>query len=146
MKQAFEVIFSKKPTTVNHPPINFNNTQVTRANQHKHIGITLDSKLSFSCHIQSAISKARQGVGMLRFISRYLPRKTLNEFYKPYVRSHIDHGDVIYHIPPKKCEPANSFILNHHMEKLESLQYSAARVITGAWKGTSKTKLLEELG
>ena len=32
------------------------------------------------------------------------------------------------------------------MEKLESLQYSAARASTCAWKGTSKTKLLEELG
>ena len=32
------------------------------------------------------------------------------------------------------------------MEKLESLQYSTARAITGAWKGTSKTKLFAELG
>ena len=32
------------------------------------------------------------------------------------------------------------------MEKLESVQYSAARAITGAWKGTSRKKLLEELG
>ena len=31
------------------------------------------------------------------------------------------------------------------MEKLESVQYSAARAITGAWKGTSRKKLLEEL-
>ena len=32
------------------------------------------------------------------------------------------------------------------MERLESVQYSAARAITGAWKGTSRKKLLEELG
>ena len=146
MKQAIEVIFSRNPTTVNHPAIYFNDTQVTRANEHKHLSIILDSKLSFSRHIESAISKPRQGVGMLRFISRYLPRKTLNELYKLYVRSYVDYGDVIYHIPPKKCDLINSFILNHHMEILESLQYSAARAITGAWKGTSKTKLFEELG
>ena len=54
--------------------------------------------------------------------------------------------DVIYHIPPKKCDLTNSCILNCHMEKLESLYYSAAQAITGAWKGTSKTKVLEELG
>ena len=32
------------------------------------------------------------------------------------------------------------------MEKLESVQNSAARAITGAWKGTSQEKVLEELG
>ena len=57
----------------------------------------------------------------------------------------MDYSDVIYHIPPKKCDLTNSFTLNHHMENLESLQCSAG-AITGAWKGTSRTKLLEELG
>ena len=32
------------------------------------------------------------------------------------------------------------------MEKLESVQYSAALAVTGAWKGTSRKKLYEELG
>ena len=65
--------------------------------------------------------------------------------YKLYVRSHLDYGDVIYHIPSKNYNPTNALALNFHMEKLESEQYSAARAITGAWKGTSQEKLLEEL-
>ena len=32
------------------------------------------------------------------------------------------------------------------MEKLESVQYSAALVITGTWRGTSREKLYTELG
>ena len=32
------------------------------------------------------------------------------------------------------------------MDKLESVQYSAARAITGTWKGTSRDKLYAELG
>ena len=59
---------------------------------------------------------------------------------------HLDYGDVIYHIPSKKCDFTNSYTLKNYMEKLESVQYSAARAITGAWKGTSRMKLLEELG
>ena len=31
-------------------------------------------------------------------------------------------------------------------EKLESVQYSAARAITGTWRGTSQEKLYAELG
>ena len=92
------------------------------------------------------VNDCRQGVGMLRFMSRYLPRKTLNEIYKLYVRPHLDYGDVIYHIPPKKCDFTNNYTLNNYMERLESVQYSAARAITGAWKGTSRKKLLEEFG
>ena len=32
------------------------------------------------------------------------------------------------------------------MEKLESVQYSAALAVTGAWRGTSRDKLYDELG
>ena len=62
----------------------------------------LDSKLSFSAHIKAAISKSRKAIGMLKFLSKYLPRNTLNEIYKLYVRPHLDYGDVIYHVPQKE--------------------------------------------
>ena len=68
------------------------------------IGVILDSKLSFASRIQSVISKCRQGIGMLRFISEYLPRHTRNEMYRLYVRQHLDYGDIIYHIPQNICE------------------------------------------
>ena len=83
---------------------------------------------------------------MIKFLSKYLPRNTLTELYKLYVRPHLDYGDVIYHIPPKKCDFSQDTSLNNHMEKLESVQYSAALAVTGAWKGTSREKLYEELG
>ena len=95
-KQAFEVTFSKKRCPANHPPIFFNDVPVKKVQEQKHLGIILDSKLSFASHIKAVISKSRQGIGMLRFLSKYLPRHTLNEMYKLYVRPHLDYGDVIY--------------------------------------------------
>ena len=74
------------------------------------------------------------------------PRQTLNELYKLYVRPHLDYSDVIYHIPATNCDYSESLKLNHMMEKLESVQYSAALAVTGAWKGTSREKLYNELG
>ena len=68
-----------------------------KVTEHKHLGIILDPKLSFSAHIKSAISKTRRGIGLLKYLSKYLPRHTLNELYKLYVRPHLDYGDVIYH-------------------------------------------------
>ena len=145
-KQAVEVTFSKKRSPVNHPAIFFNDVPVKKVQEQKHLGIILDSKLSFASHINAAISKSRKGIGMLRFLSKYLPRHTLNEMYKLYVRPHLDYGDVIYHIPHNICEFSHSVVLTNVMEKLESVQYSAALAVTGAWRGTARDKLYDELG
>ena len=145
-KQAVEVTFSTKRVKTDHPDILFGGVPVVNVEEHKHLGVILDSKLSFASHIQTAITKSRQGIGMIKYLSRYLPRHTLNELYKLYVRPHLDYGDVIYHTPAKICEFSHDTTLNTHMEKLESVQTSAALAVTGAWKGTSREKLYNELG
>ena len=98
-KQAVELIFSTKKVETNHPEIRFNNAPVVRVDEHKHLGIILDTKLSFSTHIKAAISKTRKGIGLLKYLSKYLPRHTLNDLYKLYVQPHLEHGDLIYHFP-----------------------------------------------
>ena len=84
-KQAMELMFSRKRNELDHPVIHFNNIPVEKVNEHKHLGITLDPKLSFSAHIKTAISKSRKGIGLLKYLSKYLPRSTLNELYKLHV-------------------------------------------------------------
>ena len=116
-KQAVELIFSRKRIAIDHPVVLFNDIPVKQVNEHKHLGIVLDSKLSFSAHIKSAISKTRKGIGLLKYLSKYLPRHTLNELYKLYVRPHLDYGDVIYHIPAKICEFSQNTFLPNFMEK-----------------------------
>ena len=112
-----------------------NHLMKRQVNKHKHLGIILDPKLSFSAHIKAVISKARKGIGLLKHLSKFLPRHNLNELFKLYVRPHPEHGDVIYHIPAKVCEISGNVILATMMEKLESVQYAAALAITGTWRG-----------
>ena len=81
-KQAVELTFSRKRIEIDHPVVLFNYIPVEKVNEHKHLRIILDSKLSFSAHIKSAISKTRKGIGLLKYLSKYLPRHTLNELYK----------------------------------------------------------------
>ena len=73
-KQAFEVTFSKKRIPMNHLPIFFNDVPVKNVQEQKHLGIILDSNLSFTSHIKSVISNSRQGIGMLRFLSIIIMR------------------------------------------------------------------------
>ena len=64
--------------------------------------------------------------------------------YKALVRSHLDYCDIIYHIPSSQDQLGVS--LNSLMEKAEIIQYQAALAVTGAWQGSSCSKLYEELG
>ena len=72
-----------------------------KVEEHKHLGIILDSKLSFLAHIKVAVSKTRKGIGLLKNLSKYLPSHILNELSKLYVRPHLEYYDVIYYIPAK---------------------------------------------
>ena len=112
-KQAVEVIFSKKKILVDHPPIFFNDIAVMNIDEHKHLGVVLVSRMTFSSHIQSAINKARRGIGVLRLLSIAQIRLMLS---KLYVRPHLDNGDIIYHILQKLNDSSHEITLKSQME------------------------------
>ena len=66
--------------------------------------------------------------------------------YKTLVRFHLDYCDIIYHKPSYQNQPPIGVTLNLQMEKVERIQYQAALAISGAWLGSSRSKLYEELG
>ena len=134
-KQAVEVIFSQKRNKPKHPPINFNGIPVKRECETQHLGVILDDKLNFRNHIANKIKVATKGLGLLKYLSKFMNREKLNLMYKIYVRPHLDYGDVIYHDQ-----------LTEMMKKLESVQYNAALIVSGCWKGTSMDKIYSELG
>ena len=35
------------------------------------------------------------GIGMIRFLSKYVARDVLDQIYKLYVRLHLDYGDIV---------------------------------------------------
>ncbi len=92
-----EVVFSCEKVKPSHPPILLGNDEVERKAEHKHLGMQLDSELNFRSHVSEAIGKAKRGIGMIRFLSKYVSRDVLDQSYKLYVRPHLDYGDIIYH-------------------------------------------------
>ena len=136
LKQAQEVIFSRKMTKINHPTLVFNESPVHQVGLHKYLGMYLHCKLNFEEHLKTIINKIIKTIGLLRKFQNFLPRKLLLTIYKSFIRPHFDYGDIIY---DQTCN--TSF-----HQRLESLQYNAALAITGAIRGTSKEKLYNELG
>ena len=81
----------------------------------KHLGLILDSSLSFKKHLNEKIIKAKKNIGIIKQLSIFLPYKTLDLMYKALVRSHLDYCDIIYHIPSRQTQVGVT--LNALMEK-----------------------------
>ena len=146
-KQAVEVNFSTKRTPSVFEPLTFNGIPVKQALETKHIGMLLDSKLNFKNHITEKLAKANQGLGVLKQLSKWVPRRSLDQIYKLYVRPHPDYGDIIYDVADlNKTSIFTNKPSNSLMEKIESIQYQAALIVTGAWQGSSRIKLYDDLG
>ena len=134
-KQAQEIIFSRKKNATTHPPLFFNNSEIKLSSNQKHLGLTLDSKLSFNEHINDKIHQANKGVGLLRKLQTILSCNSLLTIYKSFIRPLHDYADVIYD------QLSNASF----SKKIESVEYYAALAITGAIKGSSREKLYREL-
>ena len=57
----------------------------------------MDHKLDFQSHVREVILKARRGIGLIKYLSKYVSREALDQVYKLYIRPHLDYGDIIYH-------------------------------------------------
>jgi hypothetical protein len=149
-KQAVEVVFSTKLYPTTYDSLIFNTIPVKPVDQTKHLGLTLDKKLSFHTHVNEKIKKARQGIGLMKQIYPYIPRNTLEIVYKLYIRPHLDYADIIFHIPykdnPAFLSDSDTEPLNNFMRQIESVQYDAALSASGAWKGSPKKELYANLG
>ena len=135
-KQAQEVIFTRKLQKKDYPLLYFNGSSVKETCTQKHFGMLLDFRLDFQENWKSLLKKVNKIVALLRKFQNIFPRSALLTIYKCFVRTHLDHGDIIY----------DQTFNNSFHQKIESLQYNAALAITGAIRGTSREKIYQELG
>ena len=82
------------------------------------------------------MTKAMKGIGVIKRLSKMLPRHSVLTVCKSFVRPHLNYGDILYDQPNNK-----SFC-----QKIQTVQYNAALTITGAIKDISQVKLCNELG
>ena len=72
-KQSTEVLFSCQKSSPNHPQLIFNGTAVVKVNEQKHLGLILESGLSFEKHLNETIIKAKKNIGMIKHLSNFYP-------------------------------------------------------------------------
>ena len=134
-KKAKKTVFSRKTKKLSHPTLVFNNNSVLQPSSQKHLGVTLDVKLTFVEHLNNVLNKVDKTIDLLHKLQNLLSRSTLITIYKAFVRPHLDYGDILYD------QTCNSSL----HEKLESIQYNACLALTRATRGSSKEKIYQEL-
>ena len=129
-KQANEVIFSSKlvSNSLSHPPVKFNNNNITRCSHQKYLGVALDLYLNFNTHIYQKIKKCNKMRGLIKRLSVNILHNVLLTIYKTFIKPHLDYGDTLYD------KPNNEKFHN----KMEKVQYRASLAITGGIQGTSR--------
>ena len=90
--------------------------------------------MSWRNHIVQVYEKASKRLNMLKFVTYKLDRSILTSLYESLIRPLMEYGDVIWN----NCYDCDSALL-------DSVQYEAARLVTGAIKGTSSARLYKEL-
>ena len=81
-KQAQEIIFSREKNATTHPPLFLNNSEIKLSSNQKHLGLFLDSKLSFNENINDKIYQVNKVIGFLQKLQTILPRNSLLTIYK----------------------------------------------------------------
>ena len=93
------MIFSQtKAKTEDQLKLKLYNTQITKVESTKFLGIILDQRLNFNKHIEYIKSKAQGRVNIIKILSHKkwkLSCNTLISMYKSLVRSIIEYSDFI---------------------------------------------------
>ena len=128
-----DIIFSKS-LLPSHPTI-LGLQFIERVHLHKHLGLYINSSLTWDKQIESIVQKVNLKLSIMWQVNG-LSRQCLDVLYKLHIRSSIDYAITVF-------GPSLNAM---QIKKLDNLNYRAARIVTGAQKSTSSAKLLNELG
>ena len=119
---------------VQHPPLFFDDTELNTVTQHKHLGLTLTCNLSWSSHINEIVQGASKMCNVLKQFKHVIDRKSLETIYFTFIRPRLEYACQVW----DNCTDRDK-------DLIENVQRSAARIVTGAKKGTSHHLLHKEL-
>ena len=113
----------------------FDGDPIEVVQNHKHLGVVLNSSLTWGDHINYIIGKVSKRIGILRLLKSKLNRSSLRSIYITHIRSILEYCDVLW----DGCTVGQAL-------ELEQLQNECLRIVTGLPRFCSTDKLLVESG
>ena len=134
MKTELLNISNKRAVNFDNHSVYFDNTKLQGVSQHKHLGVTFNSKLKWSNHIDNLTKGVKSMCDVMNRLKHSLSRSTLEVIYFTFVRPKLEYACIVF----DDCT-------ENEKNKLESIQLYCARIVTGAKRGTSHALLYKEL-
>jgi hypothetical protein len=101
--------------------VQYNGTVLEQVHDFKYLGVTLDSSLSWDCHINNLNAKISQKIGVIRRVKHLLPKSFLSLLSNALVLPHFDYCSNVW----TNCS-------KHNLTSLQMQQNKLARIILGA--------------
>ncbi|KAK3099985.1 hypothetical protein FSP39_012969 [Pinctada imbricata] len=127
------LLISNRPT--HDLDLHFGDTRLQPSSFHKHLGVTLSSDGKWSLHIDNICNSALKQINVLKKLKFVLSRNSLNRIYTTFILPLLEYA----------CELWDGCSLSD-CEKLEKIQYQAARIVTGLPLFASIDSLFLETG
>ena len=94
-----------------------------------------DNKLDLNKRLAEKFNKCNKIIGIVKKLSLLVLRQISLIIYTSFVRANVDYVDIFYDKPHKAC----------FIEKIAWVWYNVGLAFTGAFKGTSRGRLYQEL-
>ena len=136
-EKTVAVLFTNRQVD-NQVKLRINNNAIKIEKSAKFLGVIFDSKLTWNQHVQYIQDKCKKRLNLMRSISGQTwgaSKKTLLTIYRSLIRSILDYGCIVY-----------DSISEANKKKLDSIQYQALKIATGAITGTSASTLQVDTG
>ena len=103
---------------------------IENVNSHKHLGIILNSNLTWSDHIDHICERSMKHLDAIKALKYKCNRKTLEIFYFSFVRPIMEYGQILF---------AGAF--QKDLNKINKVEKEAKKIVTGAIRGCSSALL-----
>ena len=128
------IFFTKKNINIT-PKLFFKGDRLECVPVHRHLGLLLSHNLSWSEYIDSIVSSSYKKIGLLKKLKYKMGRPNLSKLYTSFIRPTLEYASIVW----DGCSVQDT-------EKLEKVQLTAARIVTGLPIFASKESLYFETG
>ena len=88
--------------------------QIQEKDYTKYLGILIDNKLSWNCHIKHANLKISKGIGILTKLRSYLFKGVLRTLFYAFIQPHTDYGLLVWGSATPSKAVKNVLFKNHN--------------------------------
>jgi len=95
IKKTHYMVFSTRPL-ISNKQLSINGVELERVTSTSFLGVKIDERLSWKCHIEYVNKKLNKCLGILRKVKRVLSTTCLIKLYNAFILPHINYCNIVW--------------------------------------------------